>query len=85
MAVDMLKQFIRNMDGINKAAVADAAAKAMAEHCDARILAMSAVLRIALDDYEGTNGKVNAKRLPRHWTVKARQLLGLPRSTKGKP
>lgn len=34
---DMLRSFVKHMDGINKAAIADAAAKAMAEHCEDRI------------------------------------------------
>lgn len=34
---DIFKIFIKHMDGVNRAAVADAAAMAMAEHCDARM------------------------------------------------
>jgi len=34
---DIMKQFIRHMDGMAKFNVANAAAKAMAEHCDKRI------------------------------------------------
>ena len=34
---DIFKTFIKHMDGTAKAEVADAAAKAMAEHCDQRI------------------------------------------------
>lgn len=43
---DILKTVVRHMDGVHKAAVADAAAKAMAEHCDRRIAqALKAVNR----------------------------------------
>lgn len=34
---DIFKQFVRHLDGVNRAAVADAAGKAIAEHCDERI------------------------------------------------
>lgn len=34
---DIMKQFIRHMDGTAKFKVANAAAKVMAEHCDKRI------------------------------------------------
>ena len=34
---DIFKQFVRHLDGVNKAAVADAAGRAIAEHCDKRI------------------------------------------------
>lgn len=43
---DILKTFVKHMNGLSKAAVADAAAKAMAEHCDKRIeVARKAVAR----------------------------------------
>lgn len=34
---DIFKSFVANMNGIRAAAIADAAAKTMAEHCDKRI------------------------------------------------
>lgn len=34
---DIMKKFIGHMEGVHKARVFDAAAKAMAEHCDKRI------------------------------------------------
>jgi hypothetical protein len=46
---DIFKTFIKHMDGVNKAAVADAAAKAMAEHCDARIETLRAAMQQACD------------------------------------
>lgn len=43
---DIMKQFIRHMDGMAKFRVANAAAKAMAEHCDKRIAkALKAIAR----------------------------------------
>lgn len=72
---DIMKTFIKHMDGVNKAAVADAAARAMAEHCDARITEVANLLRVAMDDYDSNNGRVNEKKMPKHWTVKARKLL----------
>jgi len=50
---DIFKTFIKHMDGVNRAAIADAAAMAMAEHCDARIKQMQDALiqiRIVCDD-----------------------------------
>jgi hypothetical protein len=47
---DIFKQFVKHMDGVNKAAVADAASRAMAEHCDQRIDAMKAMLKDILQD-----------------------------------
>lgn len=47
---DILKQIVKHMDGVNKAAVADAAAKAMAEHCDGRIEAAKTALFGILGD-----------------------------------
>lgn len=46
---DPLKQFIKHMDGVNAAKQYDAAARAMAEHCDERI----AVIRQFWDDKRG--------------------------------
>lgn len=47
---DIFKTFVKHMDGVNKAAVADAAAQAMAEHCDSRIEKAKAALREIIDE-----------------------------------
>ena len=54
---DVFKTFIKHMDGVHKAAVADAAAKAMAEHCDARIEKMRSALRDLLAWAERTKSE----------------------------
>lgn len=47
---DILKKFTKHMDGINAARQYDAAAKAMAEHCDARIAKAKNALTEIVDE-----------------------------------
>lgn len=66
---DVLKTLVRHLDGAAKGALADAAAKAMAEHCDNRIRKVSQSLcSIATDcmdcareaETEGRKGEARA-------------------------
>lgn len=56
---DIMKSFICHMDGLSKAAMADAAAKAMAEHCDKRMEKMHRIFRkIKEKAHDGQGGSV---------------------------
>lgn len=49
---DVMRKFMKHMDGINAARQYDAAAKAMAEHCDERIAKAKAVLSEIINECE---------------------------------
>jgi len=77
---DIFKQFIRHMDGVNRAAVADAAGKAIAEHCDKRIdKARKALLDVAEDCSvcSGAAAEEGNKGDARAWRAVAGRLRGI--------
>lgn len=80
---DMLRKFIKHMDGLNKAALADTAAKAMAEHCDERMEKARKALSDILEDCRGCS--VNAaeegkKGEARAWRAMAARIAAVHRN-----